>query len=193
MDLTIPKNVVDNEYIAFPKGSYAGEYNRVEDNSRGEQGSDDWRFSLRTFFRNLKPADGETTDPGARPFRADIQLVWDGVSILELQSVEQISDLPFQLQRGVAHLTQLAVALGAAGRNEAGGVSFNLGEFVEKLRDGFGEDTPVKLTVEHYLNKLQVVEHLKLNKTRWLRGADPKSSRTRDCAAHVLNALRAVK
>ena len=156
--LTVPKRIVQNEYQAFPKGTYACEFNRVEDNSRGTQGDDDWKFSLRTFFRNLTPMDEETPDVGSRPFRGEINIVWDGVSLLDLESADQIDSLPFQLTRGIATLSQLAVAVGAAEADAKGNVSFSIPEFVAALRgteeeEGAYNETPVILTVGHYTTR----------------------------------------
>lgn len=151
--LTVPKAVVDNQYVAFPKGTFSGEFNRVEDNERGTAGGDDWRFSLRGMFRNLTPMDEETPEVGARPFRADMTIIWDNQSLVELVNSESIGDLPFQLSRGLGSLSQLAVAVGAAARDEKGNVSFDLETFIQDLRENKYNERPVIIEVGHYTTK----------------------------------------
>lgn len=132
--LKVPKAVVDNDYQAFPEGLFKGKFAFVKDDSRGEQGSDDWRFGLRVAFTGLAPAVDGGPDVGARPFSGTIGVIRDGANLLEITSQEEIDALSFPLQRGLMLLTQLAVVVGAASRDAKGNVAVDLDTFVEDVR-----------------------------------------------------------
>jgi hypothetical protein len=148
--LTVPKAVVDNEYSTFPEGVYLGEFQFIDDSSNGEKGSDNWRFSLKVGFGNLKAANAETPDPGNRPFLSDIVVVWDGNSVVEVETAEELDALPYMAQRGVGYLSQLAVAVGASKRDEDGNVGVDLKPFVDEIRAHKYDGRPVAVKVEHF-------------------------------------------
>lgn len=155
--MKVPKAVADQDYQLFPEGVYAGTFVFNTDNNNGEAGTENWRFSLRVGFTNLKPVDNETPDPDGRPFSSDIVVVWDGVSLTALDDEpEKVTELPFPAAKGLSLLCQLGEVMGAAQRDEDGNVIFeSLGTFVDEVRAHKYDGRPIAVQVSHYTPKGQ--------------------------------------
>lgn len=144
--LKVPKKLVDQEREPFPPGIFDGELVKFELRKEvSEETGEITRAALRPSFVNLTPVDEKTPHPGNRPFTgfgAEIPIVHDGISLLEIEENGGIVDwdsLPYSLQRGATLLTQAALAFGWAKRDEAGNALVPFKEFLEVA---LAEDSP---------------------------------------------------
>jgi hypothetical protein len=150
--ITVPKEVYEDKYIAYPKGTYKCSLGGVGERTFGDQGAPDWGFILQPTFTDMAANDAETADPKGRPFRGDINVVVQGTSLIDLEAngVADWSNLDRRLRGGFKLLSQLAVAVGVVAPNDKGQVAFELKPFVDQLRKGQFDGKPLIIQIGHY-------------------------------------------
>ena len=87
-------------------------------------------------------------EPGARPYRVRIPVIWDGVGLVDVEEFND--DVPFVLQRSASLISQLAVALGAARMDAAThDIDFDMEAFLEELEEDVYKNEAVMFEVQH--------------------------------------------
>jgi hypothetical protein len=152
MSIRLSKAFVDDDFPAFPDGVYKGTLDRIEGIEFGEQGTDDWTYRLQLYFRDITPATDGGTSVGNRPFRGQITIIRNGVSLADVVEGD-IEELDFMLDRGLKLVGQLALVTGMTERDEQKGVTVDVEALVDAARSGEFDGMTMLFRVGHWTDQ----------------------------------------
>lgn len=144
----VPNRIVENRPQPFPEGSYMGRIKQVDERWNDEQ----TRLNFTVTIKDITVVEGDT-EPGARPYRFRLPVIWDGISLVDVE--EFGDDVPFLLERSAGILAQLATALGVGKANELGDVEVDFQELLEGLQEGQFNDIDILFGVAHRTYKIK--------------------------------------
>jgi len=125
--MRVPNAVVQNRPSPFPAGTYFGKIQEVND----RRNEDETWIMLTIVFNEVTPADDDSPEVGARPYRFRPTIVNNGVAIWDIE--EFTEDTDFRLRQSAGLLAQLALALGAAKVLSNQDVDFDAESFCDDL------------------------------------------------------------
>lgn len=137
----VPTRIVENRPSPFPEGVYMGRIKQVDERWNDDQ----TRLNFTIVMKDITLVEGDT-NPGARPYRFRLPVIWDGISLVDIE--EFTDDTPFLLERAAGTLSQLAQALGL-GEQTALGTEVDFQELLEGLQEGQYNDIDVLFGVAH--------------------------------------------
>lgn len=143
--MQVPGYIIDNKPTPFPEGVYVGAIQQAE--SRWNDANT--RCNIIITFRDLTLYAGET-EPGARPYRVRLPVVWDGTALVDIEDFKD-SQVPYLLIRSTTLFTQLAIALGVVAREKEGDqpATFDMDEFLAILEEGGYNGEKIGIEVVH--------------------------------------------
>ena len=144
----IPGDVVDNRPTPFPEGVFVGSLKEADTRWNEEN----TRLNLILIFRDVTAIEAEK-EPGARPYRVRIPIIWDGTALVDIEDAtwkDHKDDIPYVLQRSASLLSTLADGLGVVELDPTThGADFDMEAFLEELEEGAFTDGDVSFEVAH--------------------------------------------